>query len=165
VLPEENDAMGRSWVGWASDLSPQSIYDANRGLWLLGARADKERYAVFSSTELGEIVCVVELTAPPESFGAKKAVVGTVLGPGNPVHDALIGTPAPDSFRNPVTYVDDPDGPTRCACGCGTEVSGRSQFVVGHDQRAVHARITAQWGNTVAFLQWFDTTYGRPPAA
>jgi hypothetical protein len=100
-----------------------------------------------------------------ESFGKKRAIVGTVLEAGHPVHDALMGQPAPDSYRNPVTYAPDPGNSPTCACGCGTVISGRSQFVAGHDQRAIHTRITAQWGSTVAFLDWFDATYGRPDTA
>jgi hypothetical protein len=165
VLPEEHDEMHRDWVGWEPGMSPQTIYTQNRGTWVLGVRASSEKYAAFSDTVEHRVRCVVEL-AGIEVTGKKKAIVGTVLGPGHPVHDALIGQDAPDHFRNPVTYPADPgSGPAMCACGCGEPVSGRAQFVAGHDQRAVHARIAAQWGSTVAFLEWFDATYGRPQAA
>jgi hypothetical protein len=69
------------------------------------------------------------------------------------------------THRNPVTYIDDPAGdPRTCACGCGAVVPGHRIFVPGHDQRAVHDRITRQWGNTLNFIHWFDATYD-PPAA
>jgi hypothetical protein len=164
LLPEHNDEMKRSWVGYDHTLSPQALYEQNRGRWLLGARAEREQYAIFSDTAEGLVRFVVEI-AGFESFGKKKAIIGTVLSPGHPMHDALVGTEAPDHFRNPVTYAPDPGVSASCACGCGAPVSGRSVFVAGHDQRAVHSRITAQWGSTVGFLEWFDQTYGRPDAA
>jgi len=46
-----------------------------------------------------------------------------------------IGTPAPDSFRNPATYFKEPGGgPSTCACGWCDVPASRS-FVPGHDQR------------------------------
>jgi hypothetical protein len=59
----------------------------------------------------------------------KRAIVGSVLGPDNPIHDQLVGAEAPDSFRNPVTYPPDPDSSEQCACGCGGRVRGPSQFL------------------------------------
>lgn len=164
VLLEEHDEMHREWVGYEPSMPPQTIYEQNRGTWVLGARADREQYAVFSDTEEGLIRCVVRLTGI-ESTGNKRAIVGDILEPGDPVHDALIGQPAPDSFRNPITYPPDPGKSDTCACGCGAPVPGRRNFVPGHDQRAVHARIAARWGSTIAFLDWFDDTYGRPDSA
>lgn len=161
VRPGENDPMHRAWVGWEPLMDSQTVYEQNRGVWLLGTRAERERYAVFSDTSEGRIRCVVEITGI-ESAGPKRAIIGNVLGPGDPIHDALVGAPAPDSFRNPVTYAPDPDGSDECVCGCGGKVSRSSQFLPGHDQRAVHTRITAQWGSTTGFLRWFDETFGRP---
>ncbi|WP_138757355.1 hypothetical protein [Modestobacter altitudinis] len=145
-------------------MDPQAVYEQNRGIWVLGARADRERYAIFSDTTKGLIRCVVEIT-DIENAGAKRAIVGDVLAPGHPVHDALIGKQAPDNFRNPVTYPPDPGASLTCACGCGASVSGRSQFLAGHDQRAVHSRIASRWGGALAFIEWFDSTYGRPGAS
>jgi hypothetical protein len=159
ILPEHNDEMRREWVGFDPTLAPEAIFEQNRGRWLLGSRAEKEKYAVFSHA--GVIRCVAEISGF-EPFGKKRAIIGTVLGAGHPVHDALINTSAPDNFRNPVTYAPDPGTAMTCACGCGCPVAGRSTFVAGHDQRAVHRRITAQWGSTLGFLTWFDATYGRP---
>jgi hypothetical protein len=31
----------------------------------------------------------------------------------------------------------------------------------GHDQRAIHDRIARQWGNTLAFVDWFDATFPK----
>lgn len=163
LTPADPNPLNRDWYGYDTDMTEQDVYDRNRGDWVLGARAKSERYAIFSDTGSGRICCVVELDGI-QSLGAKSAIVGRVLPPEHPMH-ARVGQPAPDNFRNPVTYVPDAEIETTCACGCGTAVSGRSNFVAGHDQRAVHSRITAQWGSTVGFVQWFDRTYGRPETA
>jgi hypothetical protein len=44
--------MGRDFVGWSPDQSPEQLFARNRGRWLLGARAGVERYVAFSSTGL-----------------------------------------------------------------------------------------------------------------
>jgi hypothetical protein len=107
------DPMGREWVGWTEELTPQQVYDQNRGVYNFGPRAWRERYAVFSSIVTGTIVAVVEIDEkePIEVVpGGKKAIRGRVLGPGHPVHDELIGARMPDRHRNPFTYADDPAG-------------------------------------------------------
>lgn len=152
----EDDPMGRTHVGWKPDLTPEQIYEVNRGIWYFGERAGRERYTVFSYN--GWNVAVIE-NSEIETIDDKKAVVGTVLGAGHPVYDELINQPAPDKHRNPVTYPTDPGGPRTCACGCGAEVSGKRIFVPGHDQRAIHDRITRQWGDLKRFIDWFDATY------
>jgi hypothetical protein len=40
--------------------------------------------------------------------------------------------------------------------------AGARQFLPGHDQRAVHDRISEQRGNTMGFIRWFDDTYRQP---
>ncbi len=40
-------------------------------------------------------------------------------------------------------------------------ISGARAFAAGH-QRAIHERISKQWGDTLAFINWFDGTYRRP---
>lgn len=162
---DPDDPMGRDWIGWSPDQSPQQLYERNRGAWTLGARADRQRYAVISSTVTGTNVVAVELTGIEDLSGGKRAIIGHVLEPGHPVHDTLIGQPALDAFRNPVTYPPHPLDRATCACGCNTPVTGSRSFIAGHDQRAIHARITAQWGDTLGFLRWFDSTYGSPVPA
>ncbi len=73
----------------------------------------------------------------------------------------------------PLTYISVPaTGPVTCACGCGGPVPGHRVFLPGHDQKALHDRVAAQWGSTLAFVRWFDATYPgarrgrrRPPVA
>ena len=156
--------MRRDYVGWSPEQSQRELYERNRGRWKLGARARGERYAVFSSTITSTIVVVVEIDHLEDVGGGKSAISGTVLQPGDPVYEGLIGQPSLDQFRNPVTYFEDHplDRSRTCACGCDGVVTGARQFLPGHDQRAIHDRIAAQWGNTVAFIRWFDATYGQP---
>lgn len=160
----EDDTMGRDYVGWSPEQNPLDLFERNRGRWKFGARARQERYAVFSSTVTGTIVLVVEIDDFEDVGGGKSAIVGTVLEPGDPVHDGLIGQPSLDQYRNPVTYVENHplDRPRTCGCGCGGVVAGARQFLPGHDQRAIHERIAAQWGSTMGFIRWFDDTYRQP---
>lgn len=162
VIPEDDD-MSRTWTGWCSTATVQENFERNRGLWLLGPRADRERYATFS---LDGVICMVAAIDGVETIAAKhpgvrpkRAIAGQVLTAGHPVYEALIGRSV-DTHRNPVTYIDDPaDGPRTCACGCGAPVPGHRIFLPGHDQRAVHDRIARRWGSTFNFINWFDATY------
>ncbi len=78
-----------------------AVLGENRGhgAGVPGARARGERYAVFSSTDTGRIVLVVEIDDLRDVGGGKFAIVGTVLAAGNPVYDGLIGQPSLDRFR------------------------------------------------------------------
>jgi hypothetical protein len=157
------DDMSREWIGWTHLHTAQQTYEQNRGVWVLGPRADRERLATFSSD--GQIKLVVEIDriesipAKERVRRAKSAIVGRVLEPGDPRHDALIGQHV-DTHRNPVTYIAEPTaGDPTCACGCGAPVPSHRSFLPGHDQRAVHERISRQWGSTLGFIDWFDATY------
>lgn len=154
-----DDPMGRAWVGYDPTLSPEVLFDQNRGRWVLGPRADRERFAVFSYTGDHTIKFVAEIDGF-EPSGKKRVIVGRVLGTDHPLSRRWVGAPSPDDFRNPTTYFKDPEsGPSTCACGCGEAVPANRSFLPGHDQKAVHARITKQWGGTLGFIDWFDATY------
>lgn len=159
------DGMVRATIGYDATTSAEENFDRNRGVWVLGPRAARERHALFSSTADGTVKFVVAIKEL-EPVLRKKAVVGRVLPASDPLHQRWVGKPAPDSFRNPFTYVAEKDQPATCACGCGEAVTGGRTFLPGHDQRAIHARIVRQWGNTVGFLDWFDATFPDevPPA-
>ena len=164
AIDPATDDMGRSWVGYSPTHSPQVTYEHNRGIWGLGARAAREHYATFSYG--GSVVVVVEIDhieVIPRKDPSKRrvsAIAGRVLEPGDEAYDALIGQPV-DSFRNPITYLEDPGGSQlhTCACGCATPIAQPRTFAPGHDQKAVHERITRQWGSTLSFIAWFDETY------
>lgn len=156
------DDMGRAEIGFSPNDTDQQLYEKNRGVWLLGGRAHREQYATFS---YDHAVCVVieidGIEDIPRRAGGKprQAIIGRVLSAGHPAYDALYRTDV-DHHRNPVTYLDDPvSAPPGCACGCGTSVTGDRLWASGHDQRAVHERITRRWGSALGFVRWFDATF------
>ena len=64
----------------------------------------------------------------------------------------LTAIPLPTSTTLLVTHAPAP-------AAAAPPVPGHRILVPGHDQRAVHDRITRQWGNTFNFINWFDATY------
>lgn len=154
------DPMGREWVGYDSSLSDAELFEQNRGRWVLGARADREEYALFSYIGDHTVKFVAAIDGF-EDVDRKRAIVGRVVGSGHPVARRWVGTPAPDRFRNPATYFDESEGPKLCACGCGDSVPVNRAFVPGHDQKAIHERITRQWGGTLGFIAWFDEVFAE----
>lgn len=154
-----DDPMGRDWVGYDPHLPPERLFEQNRGRWVLGARADREQYALFSYTGDHTIKFVAEIDGY-EPIGRKRAILGRVLDESHPVAREWVGAPAPDNFRNPATYYRETgDVSSSCACGCGELVPANRAFAPGHDQRAIHSRITKQWGGTLGFIDWFDATF------
>jgi hypothetical protein len=157
--PVDHDQMGRTWVGYDPSISVEDLFEQNRGRWVLGTRADREKYAVFSYTGDHTVKFIAEIEGF-EPFGNKRAMKGRVLDADHELSRRWLGASAPDGYRNPATYFREPGGgPTACACGCGEPVPASRSFVPGHDQRAIHARITRQWGGTVGFIDWFDATF------
>lgn len=134
------------------------IYEAGRGDWVLGARADRETHALISHRGIVRLAIAIDHLEDAE--GGRRAIVGRVLHAGDPVHDVYVGRPSPvTGVRNPITYFEPDEGPRLCRCGCGTELPpGKGLFVPGHDQRAVHDRV-AKVGTIVDFLDWFDRVW------
>lgn len=149
------DELDRDRVGFAEDMTEQELYEANRGCWVLGARADREQYALVTfDGRVRQAIGIDRIV----STGTRRAIEGRILTAGDPVFDAYVGKPTPvGRVRNPITYFDAPIGRRLCACGCG-EVIALGAFLPGHDQRAIHARI-ARVGTVVEFLRWFDAHY------
>jgi hypothetical protein len=84
---------------------------------------------------------------------------GDILAPGDPVYDKFVGKPDPatSTSRFPVLYLADPLDGGVCRCGCGQPVA-RGDWVQGHDQRAIHDRIRADFGGSVSrFIDWYDS--------
>ncbi len=154
-----DDPMGRKWWGYDPTVPIDRLFEINRGRWVLGPRADRERHVAFSYTGDHEIKFVAEIDRI-DRLGKRRVIVGRVLDADHPLSRKWVGAEAPNNFRNPVSYVKDPGDPSTCACGCGEPVPVGRSFVPGHDQRAVHERITKQWGGTIGFIDWFDATFG-----
>lgn len=143
------------------------MYEANHGEWAIGARGQKENYALFSfgRTVIQAVeIESLELTkafdrSPDEKRDDRYTIHGKILGPGHPVYDKYVSKETPVSIaRNPVRYFQDPefDGGSGkpCRCGCG-ELTMRGDFIPGHDQKAIHERI-ARIGTVAEFVDWMD---------
>jgi hypothetical protein len=159
-VDKRNDGLGRSVVGWSPLMSDEQLYEAARGCWKLGSRAERERHALFIGQ--GVVRGAVEI-AGFSTHGERRAIEavgGKLLGPGDPVYDAYVGKPDPTEARtrNPVRYWS-PLATKVCGCGCG-EPTDR-EFLPGHDQRAIHERISRAFRSVSEFLAWFDTQF--PP--
>jgi hypothetical protein len=136
--------------------------------WVLGARANRESYVLFSHNERHEVVMAARIDTIIDAPGkpGRKIIEGAPLPEDHPVYQAYVGRPTPDSarVRNPVTYFDSTVGGWPCGCGCGDEIYA-GEFVRGHEQTALHQRV-AQIGTIPEFLRWFDAVRaGTEPAA
>jgi hypothetical protein len=158
-----NDPLGRTRYGYSPEMTPEEIYDNTHGYYILGARADRERYALFSAPDKpgpNKVVLAVEIDRidPVPGKPGYRQIMGQILTKGHPVFDTYAGKPSPVvGVRNPVSYVDTDEDLQRCQCGCGAQVS-HGPFVSGHDQRALHERV-AKIGTVAQFLRWFDQIY------
>jgi hypothetical protein len=168
------DPLGRDRVGFKETMSPAALYDANHGTWVLGARAWKERYALFTfggvvqqAVEISSIEKVIHREST-DTRDDRSVIHGTILEAGHPVYDRYVGKASPvQGVRNPVTYFDDniedaTSAGRPCRCGCGGVVASKD-FLPGHDQTALHARVK-QIGTVAEFLDWFDIVRGARPA-
>jgi hypothetical protein len=145
----------RQHAGWDPTMSEKEVYDAARGWWRLNQRAEQERYAVVVAG--GQSVMAIRI-AEWRQEGDRRAFAGDILQPGDPVHDKFVGKPDPaeSTSRFPVLYLADPVDMATCRCGCGSTVA-RGEWVQGHDQRAIHDRIRADFGGSVSkFIDWYD---------
>ncbi|GLX21274.1 hypothetical protein [Streptomyces lavendulae] len=90
-------------------MSPEIVYALNRGCWSLGEAAEEHTVALFASTGDGIVrlaVAIERIEDAGEIDGDKKrAVVGTVLRPGHPVHDRYVGHRAPEQLNVTFRYV------------------------------------------------------------
>jgi hypothetical protein len=104
--------MGRTWFGWDRTASDEVLWTVNRGRWRLDERALKrERFATLSYRGIVQVVAELtgfEAVSADPKPGLKKALLGRVLTPGDPVRDGLVGRPV-GRQRNPVSYIDTSD--------------------------------------------------------
>lgn len=165
VLDPKDDELDRSRTGFSADMTQAELYEASRGCWVLGNRADRERFALVSYGGVVRLAIEIERLERQSATG-RRAIEGRILEPGHPVHDAFVGGEAPvGRVRNPITYLDTALDRRPCACGCERRVLA-GDFLPGHDQRAIHERIS-RLGSVIDFLRWFDATFeaGSAPGA
>jgi hypothetical protein len=157
----KGDQLSRDHVGWDPHMDDEALFRANHGCWVLGERAEREQYALLSAEGVVRMAIEIDRLRPVD--GGRKVMEGRYLVPGDEVYDAYVGRESPvEPTRNPVTYFDSPHGGRMCHCGCGETVA-TGWFVIGHDQRALHARV-AKIGTVREFIDWFDATYVEPAA-
>jgi hypothetical protein len=156
----------RTHVGWEPGLSDEQVYEAGRGWWRMAEGAEGERLALIVGGGVVRLAVGIDKWAPPED--GRRAFAGRILNSGDPVHRRFVGQPDPSgsTSRNPARYWKAKDVPgqyTPCLCACGAEV--RNQWLPGHDQRAIHARITRDFdGNVGKFVAWYDSVIAPPGA-
>jgi hypothetical protein len=148
-----------------TELPEEELFARATRSWVMNPnRAKKERYAVIigegqyvMAIEIGDIK--LEREAPEGGkFDDRYRIEAKILRSGHPVYDAYKGRPATGT-RNPVRYLtDDAHDLGDCLCGCGGKVKGF--FLPGHDQRAIHERVS-KLGSVKHFLEWFDATYAE----
>ena len=111
------DDLGRVYVGYRHGMPDAEMYEANRGCWRLGARAQDERYAIFSFDGIVRQALEISSVEPAPRRSMRSIVYGRVLSKGDTIYDTYVNQPAPESRgRNPISYV--PDMP---AHGVGEE--------------------------------------------
>ncbi len=100
------DDLGRSYVGFRAGMTDTQVYEANRGCWRLGERAQDERYAIFSFDGIVRQALEISSVEPAPKRSMRSVVYGRVLGAGDRIHDMYVNRPAPESRgRNPISYV------------------------------------------------------------
>ncbi len=159
LQPTINDPLGRPFVGWFPKQSEAELWEGNRGLWKINrARLRHERFALIVYNDV--VVAVGEITGWVD-HDDRVELLGPVLTTGHPVHDAWIGRPDPaaNNSRNPVSYIELPQERTfverPCRCGCGELTS--TDFLPGHDVRAMQDRVRGLFGGSpLAFIEWID---------
>jgi len=105
------------------------LWEQNRGVYGFAEwRLREHEYATISYR--GEVLLAAALTdwswhADPNTGARKKALIGDLLEPGDPVRDVLVEQVVP-SVRNPIGYFDDDEwGVTDALAGRGTGGSRR----------------------------------------
>jgi 5-methylcytosine-specific restriction protein A len=102
---DSDDHLGREVVGFSPGMTAAELYEANRGRWVLGPRADEERFMLLSFE--GIVRQAIEIDRLVPCGPRRRAAEGRVLEPGHPVYDEFVGKPSPvTGVRNPVTYFD-----------------------------------------------------------
>lgn len=114
--PEQakDDPMDRPGAGWKPDMTPEEVWEYNRGYWKLGARARAQRYATFSTGD-GRVRCAARITrvvnvgVVPSKGEERYALEGEVLKPGDPEYDRLMSMVI--RWHRNFMYIDDASEP------------------------------------------------------
>jgi hypothetical protein len=112
-LDPETDPLGRGRLGYSPIMSERDIYEGARWAWVLGARADRESYALIAhksrivqAIEIDRLVLAEEREAD-DTRDHRRAIEGKILKPGHEVYDTYVNKPSPvPPQRNPIRYFD-----------------------------------------------------------
>jgi hypothetical protein len=105
------DSMGRTWVGYDPERTEVELWAQNCGRYAFAERR-LDDVTVAGLAYRGEIKVVAAVTgwerfADLKRGVLKRALIGEVLGPGDPVYDALHGGVLSMAGQNPVAYFDE----------------------------------------------------------
>ncbi len=98
--------MSRDWIGYDKTVTVEELFARNRGVCKLGPRADLETHVMFAHTGDHEIKFVAEIHGF-ERFDDRRAVIGRVLDPSDPVWRRWVGRRALGNYQAPVHCVPD----------------------------------------------------------
>jgi hypothetical protein len=123
---DPTDPLDRTFYGWGEHDTTEENWRNNCGYWVLGARANRESYVLFSHNAQHNVVMAAKIQSIVDAAGkpGRKIIKGEPLPDDHPVYQAYVGKPTPESarVRNPVTYFDSTVGGWLCGCGCGDEI-------------------------------------------
>ncbi|MGX1778102.1 hypothetical protein ACWIGW_38765 [Nocardia brasiliensis] len=106
------DALERGWYGYDPTVSPDELWQHNRGRWKLSERRlEMERFVTFSFE--GAVIAVAALDGHEwvpdrRPGGLRIAFIGRPFEPGTAIYEALVGMAVPREGQNPVQYLEVP---------------------------------------------------------
>ena len=104
------DSMGRTWVGYDPERTDVELWAQNRGRYAFSERRlDDLTFAALAYRGAIKVVAAVtgwERFADLKRGVMKRALIGEVLGPGDPVYDSLHGRVLSMTGQNPIAYFD-----------------------------------------------------------
>ncbi|MCR1161653.1 DUF3883 domain-containing protein [Paenarthrobacter sp. UW852] len=114
TIADPNDPLGRQWYGYDPTVTPELLWENNRGDWALNAnRISAERWATLHYR--GSVILVAELnpanheTLVTSSGKRKTALAGRVVSTEHPMYQELVGHPVAGRGRNAIMYSVDPN--------------------------------------------------------
>jgi hypothetical protein len=142
---------------WSNGMTQEELYEVGRKYWILNyARTRREKYILFVADNIVRGVMKINRVLKSNEVPGRVEFEGVMLQDGDPIFDEYNNQPSPiRSFRNPVNYLNFDEH--LCACGCGKKTD--REFLPGHDQRAIHERISRNFDSISEFLVWFDKQF------
>ncbi len=158
-LDSQEDPLGRAYLGFTEEMTDEQLYEANHGRWILGPRADNERFAIFNAKGSSGRRSRSSGSCPPAT-AAPSRQDPRCRAPGL---RRLRGQARPGwPFRNPIAYFESEHDARVCGCGCGAVVAP-GHFLPGHDQKASTTAWPRSAPCTTSFCGSTSSTSPRRP--